>query len=202
MFRKTFESRRPFSITLAIDLLEFEIQKLYGNEVKIVYSTAWSTPALKVDREKDSCSRTDFERKYFAGSEKYITIKAVVGPFGRLVPDAPAEDRRRHLRQVRAIVRLFNLETNVNLWQPHFLQATVKDSDGTWRNNLERYYEEGRVAVPSGEAMYISCEAKNADHPFAEIISSQHMMDTVRPEQGEAAPGERDSFLSPYLWVR
>ena len=167
---KRNRSERSLSVMLAEELLRAELKKLYGDEVKLFQCDIVATPPSLVKR--DDATISELERKWLAHegmassvSERQVNIAAIIGPFERLYPKNPPEDRRRKLRRVEAVCRVFTVTTGSVQWQPHFLKFVVKNEYGQVVDTTERNYEGGCVDDKDS--------AKNADNPCRDMSDSQ-----------------------------
>jgi len=167
--KKKYSSERPFSVMLAEELLRAELRKLYGDGIKILQCViSGSPPAHKKNRNDSTITALEesnvyaFERVW----ERELQLDGRVGPFGRLYPENPLEDRRRVGRNFIASCRLFSVETNVIIWRPHYLLFSLYEEHGQPMTITEkRFYEDGRLL---NEPHF-----KNAEN------SCQEMCDTV-----------------------
>lgn len=150
MFSKKSRSERSFSVMLAEELLRSELKNLYGDEVKLFQCDIVATPPSLVKRESVTISEPEREslaHDWMAGSvsERQVNIAAIAGPFERLYPENPPEDRRRKLRRVEAVCRVFTITTGSVQWQAHFLKFVVKNEHGQVVSTEEHNYAGGRV---------------------------------------------------------
>lgn len=124
--KKKRRAERSFSMMLAEELLRAELRKLFGDEVKFFQCDTEATTACKLKR--GGCPPTRIEQEFHgADKERFVAIDAVIGPFERVFPDNPPEDKRRCARKVKAECRLFSIEGGCTFWRPHYLAFTVID---------------------------------------------------------------------------
>ncbi len=155
---------------LAEELLRAELRRLYGDEVKLFQCDIVATPPSLVKRNNATIStleRVSLVYHWMAGSvsERKVNIAAIVGPFERLYPKNPPEDRRRKLRRVEAVCRMYTITTGCVLWEAHYLNFVVKDECGQVLAMEERTYTGGRI---DGKV-----SAKNAENPCQDMSDSQ-----------------------------
>ncbi|MDP3762808.1 MAG: hypothetical protein Q8Q97_01925 [bacterium] len=153
---------------LAEELLRAELKKLYGDEVKVFQSNIVADPISLTKRDGVSISAPEskfLEHEWMVGKvqERLINIDAIIGPFERLHPKSPPEDRRRNLRRVKAICRVFSTETGCIWWCPHFLRFSVFHEGG--EHCYPRYYEKGFVGSVEWQ--------KDAENPCQDMCDSQ-----------------------------
>lgn len=159
--KKKNRSERSFSIMLAEELLRAELKKLYGDEIKIFRCDIEATPPAESTYKvgDDSANISDEEWKVWhlilkhrdAGENmrnpmlaRTVNFAAVIGPLcERCVPSNPSGDRRRQLGLVKAVCRLFSIETGCVWWRPHFLKFVVTDGLLNCYNGVEVCYEYG-----------------------------------------------------------
>ena len=170
MFNKKSRSERSFSVMLAEELLRAELKKLYGDEVKLFQCDIVATPPSLVKRDSVTISEPEREslaHDWMAGSvsERQVNVVAIAGPFGRLYPENPPEDRRRKLRRVEAACRVYTITTGSVQWQAHFLKFVVKDEYGQVVATEERNYAGG--CVDDKES------ATNDENPCQDMSDSQ-----------------------------
>jgi hypothetical protein len=96
---------------------------------------------------------------------------AIIGPFERVYPNNPPEDKRRTTRRIEAEIRLFSIESAVNLWRPHILTMSI--FNGSVQENRKVFvYEEGFWG--SGK---FSRQEETAENPCKDMVESQ-----IQPE--------------------
>src|SRR3989344_4358160 len=167
---KKNRSERSFSVMLAEELLRAELKKLYGDGVKLFQCDIVATPPSVVKRDSVTISEREREslaRDWMADSvsERQVNVVAIAGPFERLYPENPPEDRRRKLRRVEAVCRVYTITTGCVLWQAHFLKFVGKDECGRVVATEERNYAGGRVDGRES--------ATNSENPCQEMYDSQ-----------------------------
>ena len=170
MFNKKSRSERSFSVMLAEELLRAELKKLYGDEVKLFQCDIVTAPPSLVKRDSATISEPEREslaHDWMAGSvsERQVNIAAIAGPFERPYPENPPEDRRRKLRRVEAVCRVYTITTGSVQWQAHYLKFVVKNEYGQVVSTEERNYAGGRV---NGEE-----SAKSAENLCQDMSDSQ-----------------------------
>ena len=170
--KKKSRTERSFSVMLAEETLRAELKKLYGDGIKIFQNIFVAGPPVVLKSSIDSITdfeRTELEKKWMKGTilVREVEIEALVGPFERIYPDNPPEDRRRRLRPIDAICRIYSFESgSCSHWQVHYLHLEV--FEGGEIAELKGYdfvYENGLIR---GER-----SAKNTDFPCQEMINSQ-----------------------------
>jgi len=167
---KKNRSERSFPVMLAEELLRAELKKLYGDEVKLFQCDIVATPPLLVKHDSVTISEPEREslaHDWMAGSvsERQTNIAAIAGPFERLYPENPPEDRRHKLRRVEAICRVYTITTGSVQWQAHYLKFVVKNEYGQVVSTVERNYAGGRLDGKES--------AKNAENPCQDMSDSQ-----------------------------
>jgi hypothetical protein len=150
MFNKKSRSERSFSVMLAEELLRAELKKLYGDEIKFFQCDIVASPVSETVPDHHTMTLAEenclghFQPKEWI-IERHVEIVAIIGPFERLYPENPPNDRRRRLRRIEAACRVFSSEPGCIHWQTHFLTFSVKDDSGNTITVIERYYKDGRV---------------------------------------------------------
>ncbi len=148
--RKTYQSERPFSITLAEEILRAELRKLYGNEIKFFECSITGTKpeqkskTMSFKMKSGNCGTTEYKwGRHENHIERYVNIKAKFGPFERLFPHNPKTDQRREVRTVKAECRLYSVESGCTFWKPHFIHFDIYDYAGEQVDCKEMFYENG-----------------------------------------------------------
>lgn len=171
------KKRKPvvfgFSMMLAQELLRAELQKRYGPEIKIFQCSMTATPPTQKTTLLSSYTSEE-ENLFRRGGcyvqsifERSVEITALVGPFERLYPENPPEDRRRRLRKVQVECRMFSTSTSVVIWRPHFFSISVwLDNEGRKMDIFTCVYEDGFV-------IHHHPGTKNADNPCADMVENQ-----------------------------
>lgn len=172
MFNKKSRSERSFSVMLAEELLRAELKKLYGDEVKLFQCDIVATPPSLVKRDSVTISEPEREslaHDWMAGSvsERQVNIAAIAGPFERLYPENPPEDRRRKLRRVEAVCRVYTITTGSVQWKAHYLKFVVKNEYGQMVATSVTHYEAGRV--DGGETR----KSEVSENPCRDMSDSQ-----------------------------
>lgn len=127
--KKKSRAERSFSMMLVEELLRAELRKLYGDAVKFFHCDTVATAACKPRYKTHTLTKIEQEL-HWADKERFVTIDAVIGPFERVFPNNPPEDKRCRARKVKAQCRLFSIEGGCTFWRPHFLVFTVTDDNG------------------------------------------------------------------------
>lgn len=181
MFRskKNHRSERSFSVMLAEELLRAELGQLYGHKIKLFRCDITATFPSKVKCESATISEPEREalaHDWMAGSvnERQVNITAIAGPFERLYPENPPEDRRHKLRRVEAVCRVYAIKIGYLLWQAHYLNFVVKDESEQVIATENRNYADGRV---NGEESVM-----NANNPCRDMTDSQFTANYIRRE--------------------
>jgi hypothetical protein len=165
-----------FSIMLAEELLRAELEAHYkeklGYRIQIFQLIVVASPPATYPRTRLGAFQTEMEKQFFSDKtlERFIDIKAIIGPFEKLYPANPAEDLRCHMRTVEANCRLFSVEESVTKWKPHFLHVEIKDH---WRNQVEhiwKFYETGSWG--DAEIGTFRHQRKDSENPCAAMCAS------------------------------
>lgn len=172
MLNRKHRSEDHFSTILAEEIVRSELKKLYGDEIKFFQRVIIATSTkLKYGDSLNECVSMQ-EHDLLMNSaitevvtERYVTIKALIGPFERLYPNNPLEDPRRKLRRLDATCRLFCIKTGSVQWQPHFLRFILVNEDGVITGRHGYVYEDG--VIDDGR-----CQ-KTHDNPCQDMCDSQ-----------------------------
>ena len=177
--RGKWQSERAFSLMLAEELLRAELQKLYGNGIKLfrckMVATMPTNRRIKIgtcasDSELAQCNRPTRER--------YVEVRALIGPFGS-----------SQLLAVSAICRLFNNAptTTAVRWQPHLFYFVVENEQGHTQDERVLYYEGGYD--PLGVL-----HSANAENPCADMVNSQMAANHASWHFIQYASGQHGNF--------
>jgi hypothetical protein len=154
---------------LAEEILRAELKKLYGDNIKIFQCDIVATSIAKSNMVG---TRSLMEVGYAAtAKERYVNIVAIVGPFERVYPNNPPEDKRRTTRRVKAEIRLFSIESAVNYWRPHVLTMAIFN-ESVQENRKIFTYEDGFWGCGK-----FSRQEEDAKNPCEDMVVSQ-----IQPE--------------------
>ncbi len=164
MFKKLHRSDRPFSVSLAEELLRAELAKLYGPGIQLYRSNVTAPPVSRKGFGSRQ-DRAENELKYYSDMFRIVEIDALIGPFERSFPDAPAQDVRHELRRVTATIRLYGGEGSATMWFPHYLVFTVFRAYDKIGEPHVRIYESGMINDVEMDV--------NAENPCKVMTASQ-----------------------------
>lgn len=163
------KSNDSFSTMLAEELLRAELKKLFGDGIRFFHRKLVSTPLRATMGHNDATQGEQLELARSGWqegmSERHVMITALVGPFERLYPSHPPEDRRRRLRRVEATCRVSSTRDGVIAWHPHYLKFVLKDDRGEAVTVQWRVYEDGCIGGV--------IRTQNAENPCQDMCDSQ-----------------------------
>lgn len=142
-----------FSTILAEEILRAELKKLYGDGIKFFQRRMVCIITQPISHSDGFRSLTEEEQQILKKSgqrgglfEKHVRMDVIVGPFERMYPENPPEDRRCRLRLVDASCRVFSIPNHGRpFWRPHYLRLEVRDDSNQVVEQKWYFYEEGLV---------------------------------------------------------
>jgi len=142
--KKIYKSERTFSIMLAEEILRAKLEKHYGRRINFFQCDIVSSPIKEVKHTGEEITNKEIEAlRYHPTRERRVEINAIIGPFERLYPGNPPEDKRCRARRAEAILRLFDVGTGSVQWELHYLFLNIFNDGGTIVNCFRCFFQDG-----------------------------------------------------------